>query len=136
MVRFMRFLVLGLFMVIGANAFAQVGSVDEAVSFESVVKSVMALIGNYKGLGGVGIAGAVVAILMQLLKTTLFAGFFKSNKSKLIKRLIVLSLGTVSGVIGLKLGGAGIVDALIGGILTSGAAMAIYESVKGLKSSK
>jgi hypothetical protein len=129
MVKFLKTFLFTLILFMGFNSFA-FATEGDVVRYEDVIKSIVALVSNYKGMGGIAIAGAIIMIAVQVLKTTIISGLFKSEVSKLVRKIIVLILGTAGGVLALKLGGVGWIDALVAGVLSSGAAMSIYELIK------
>lgn len=132
--KILKFLMLPLLMVIPMIAFGQDSS--EPVSIEEVLKSIIELVKNYKGMGGIALAGSVIAVIIQLLKTSLLSSFFKSESSKLLKRLIVMVLGTAMSMIAMVGAGSGWIDAILTGLISSGAAVSIYEAFKAFKNAK
>lgn len=105
--------------------------VEEAatVPISDVFNDIAELVKNFKGLSGIGVSSALLAILLQFLKTDLAGGLLKNVNSNVI-RIIVTVLGQVSGIIIGVAGGLGWLDSVIAGLLTSGGAVAIFEAVK------
>jgi hypothetical protein len=119
-----------LFLSLGSLVMASTGD----GSFTTVVQAIAELVTNYKALGTLGVISSVVFVLVELLKISVIKDLFKSESSKLVKRLVVTVLSTALTTTTLMLAGTGIVESLIASLLTSGGAMAIYESIKALRS--
>jgi len=128
------FVFLFFFSVLSLQVLAQGLVLDETpVPFGTVLESIGELIKNWKGLGGIGLASAILATIIQFLKTDLMGGFLdKAGRfGPNIRRLIILVLGQVSGVIlSLSSGKFSWVDAIVSGLITQGGAVAIYEYLK------
>lgn len=133
--KILKFLMLPFLMVLPMIAFGQDASA-EPVGLEDVVSSIIELVKNYKGMSGIVLAGSVISIMIQLLKTSLLSSFFKSESSKLLKRLIVLVLGTLMSMVAMVAAGSGWLDAVLTGLISSGAAVSIYEAFKAFRDVK
>ena len=107
---------------IGSEVHVQIKDVFEAISL---------LIKNSKGLSGIGIASAIVVILIQLLKTEML-GNLMNKLPPFWKRILIVLLGQISGILIGVNSGMGWVNSIIAGLLTSGGAIAIYECLKPL----
>lgn len=133
--KILKFLMLPFLMVLPMIAFGQ-DAPAEPVGLEDVVNSIIELVKNYKGMSGIVLAGSVISIMIQLLKTSLLSSFFKSESSKLLKRLIVLVLGTLMSMVAMVAAGSGWLDAVLTGLISSGAAVSIYEAFKAFRDVK
>jgi len=102
---------------------------DEIVPLDEAVAATAALVKDYKGMGKLGGAVALLNLLIMLLKTQLLGGWF-NKRSPMTKRAILVAAGQALGILLAIEGGMGPLSAVIGGLITSGGAMAIYESVK------
>ena len=96
---------------------------------EQPINAIVDLVTNWKAMGTLGIISAIIAIIIQLLKTKLVGNFFE-KKSPLIKRAVLAILGVISGIVLMVLGGMAWMPALMTGLVTSGGGMVIYEVLK------
>lgn len=84
--------------------------------------SLLNLVLNWKAAGPIAIASSLVVVLVQLLKN--YAGAFE------YKRTAVVALSCIYGVLQALVSGLGLVEAIVLALVTSGGAMALYESIK------
>lgn len=106
---------------------------DELGFLEQSVILVRFAIENRKSLGGLGICILIMLFLVAFLKSKYSKSIFK-NLSSGIKRLIIIVLGQIIGVIGAVWGGAIWYEAIVSGLFVSSGAVAIFEAVKPLLS--
>lgn len=104
-------------------------------TLSGLVDLVKFLVTNWKLLGTWGISSTILVIVIAILKGPWSKDWFGS-KSSLRKRLIIIVLGQILGIIHAVMGGAIWYMAIITGLIVSGGAIAIYESVKPLFSKK
>lgn len=130
MIKCLRFLLPILCMFFAVGVMAQDVVIASGDSISEIIKSVMALVTNYKSMGGVAAAGAGITIFVQLLKNNILSFLFKSELSKSIKTFTILVLTSILGVLTLKVAGSGWLDASVAGLITSGAAVAIYKAAR------
>ena len=105
------------------------------VPMEDIFKSISSLISNFRGLSGIGIAAAILTILIQFLKTDITGNLMQKLPSTW-RRILITILGQIGGIVIAANGGLGWVDSIIAGLLTSGGAVAIYEALKPLLAKK
>lgn len=86
------------------------------------LSSLLALIMNWKAAGPIALASSVVVVLVQVLKSSL--GSFQ------YKRLAVVILSCAYGVLQGITSGLSLFQALVLALVTSGGAIALYESIK------
>lgn len=85
------------------------------------------LVTEWKAMSPVAIGAMVILLLIQLLKSSFFGGFFKSLEWK---RFFITFLGIAYGVVYLISSGTPWLHALVVGLLSSGGAVAIYQALK------
>lgn len=118
------------FCLLSMVAMPLLASEGEVVGLDVIVDSILALIKNWKGLGTLGALSSILVLLVQLLKTELLGGWFE-GKAPLVKRALIVIFGVINGVIlSVWTGGLSWMEAIMGGLLVSGGAMAIYEVIK------
>jgi len=98
-------------------------------STTDIINAVSSLISNWKALGSIGIVAAIINVIVLILSSQWCKGWF-GKKSPMIKRIIIVVLGQVAGVLTIIIGGAGWVDALVTGLISSGGAVALWEALK------
>ena len=93
------------------------------------------LVTDYKTMGPLGMGMTAVLLTVWLLKTKFLGSIFKALSSP-VKRVVVVVLGQVYGLLYMVQSGMGWGEAAISGIFMAGGAMAIYEAIKPLLPSK
>jgi len=114
-------------------AFSQ--ELEQPVPLQTVFEAIATLVKNWKGMSGIGIAAAILTLLVQILKTELLGGLL-AKASPFLKRLLITVLGQFAGIVIAVNGGLGWIEAVVAGLLTSGGAVAIYEAIKPFFSKK
>lgn len=104
---------------------------DEVVPLDTVVDATVAVVKDGKSMGRLALSVALLNLLVMFLKTNLANTWF-SKKSTNYKRAFLLVAGQVLGILLAIQSGLSPLSAVIGGLITSGGAVAIFESVKGL----
>ena len=102
---------------------------EEIVPLDEAINATVALVKDYKSMGKLGAAIALLNLLIMLLKTQLLGAWF-SKKGPKTKRLLLVVFGQAMGILLAVEGGMGPLSAVIAGLITSGGAMAIYEAYK------
>jgi hypothetical protein len=102
---------------------------DEIVPLSDVVDATGALVKDAKGMGKLGLAIAVLNLLIMFLKTQLAGAWFAKRGPK-TKRLLLVVFGQAAGILLAIEGGLSPLSAVIGGLITSGGAMLVYEAAK------
>lgn len=106
--------------------------VDEAPSQPSdVLTSIVNIVQNWKGMTAIGVISAFVVLLVQVAKVTFLESLWeKWGTTK--KHAFIVCLGVISQILVQVVKGSNWTDALIGGLVTGGGAIAIYEGIAGV----
>lgn len=108
---------------------ASVEPVEAEVSLDQLVSAGSDLVKDYKGMGKLGLAIALLNFIMMMLKNPLL-GAWLTKRSSNMKKFSLLVLGQAMGILIAVEGGLAPLSAVIAGLVTSGGAMAIYEAYK------
>ena len=103
----------------------------EVVTLDESIVAIVKLVQDWQNLGTMGLLMALLNILIMLLKSRFANEWFKKQKPGL-KRVILLALGQIMGILVSLQGGMGILESIISGLIVSGGAMAIFEAAKPL----
>jgi len=98
----------------------EVPSVDPA-------QAIVDLVTNWKEMSPLAIGASIILLLIQLLKSSLFGGFFKHLEWK---RFFITFLGVLYGVVYMVSTGSPWINAIVVGVISTGGAVAIYEALK------
>lgn len=101
----------------------------EVVELDEVAKAAVDLFKDYKGMGKLGLAIALLNLFIMFLKTNMMNGWFQKRKPA-TQRLLLVVFGQALGILLAMEGGLSPWSAVLGGLLTSGGAVAIYEVAK------
>lgn len=107
----------------------------EIVELDAFAKAVIDLVKDYKNLGGLALAMAVLNLLMMLLKTKLF-GQWLDSRSRNVKKLALVVLGQALGILAAISTGLSPLSAVLAGLISSGGAHILYEEWKSFKKGK
>jgi len=122
-----------LFMLFPVMLLAADVVIPDAPGAEQIIDAIVALISNWKVLGTWGIASSVLVIIVMILKSGFTDFLFKWNEqAPLVKRVIIVVLGQVIGIITTIATGTVWYSAVITGLFASGGAITIYEALKPL----
>lgn len=110
-------------------------TIDDTASLDQVLDATVTLVKTGKSMGSLALAVAVINLLILMMKTS-YAGELFTKANPAIKRVILLALGQVAGILMAMAAGTGAMSAVIGGLVSSGGAVAIFEAVKPLLPAK
>lgn len=123
----MRFLSI-LLMTLVIMPFVYAQSLPPSVPESGDIAASINILLNAKALGAIGLGAAIILIVVQFLKSSLFDQIFKSLDPK-YKRLLITLLGVVYGVLYLIVSGKSGAEAIMVGLFSSGGAVAIFEAI-------
>ena len=105
---------------------------EEAVpGIDQIGDALIALVKEWKVLGTLGIMIATLNILVMVLKSGFCKGWFGA-RSPLVKRFLIVLFGQALGVLMMVASGVSWLAAIVSGLVTSGGAVLVYESLKPL----
>lgn len=104
---------------------------DDTATMDQVLDATVSLVQNGKSMGKLALAVAMVNLLIMLMKTSMMGNLF-TKLNPIVKRLVILALGQAAGILMAMEAGTGPLAAVIGGLLSSGGAVAIFEMAQPL----
>jgi hypothetical protein len=106
----------------------EIGTVD---NIKPMADAVTGLIQNWKAYGPLGIASAILVLLILFLNSSLCGNWFGAQTA-LIKRALILLFGQAIAVLGAIAAGTVWYVAVVSGLFVSGGAIALFEVLKPL----
>jgi len=132
----MKKLLMTLFLFVSTVALGQESLPSEVfVPIDQVVDATLNLVKDGKGMSKLVLSMGVLNLLVMLLRTAMLSAYF-DKKSPGVKRFIILVLGQILGILSAVEGGLSPLSAIIGGLITSGGAVALFEAYKPLMKKK